>query len=86
MEVPESGQLNPSPPQMFVPAESEDMVPDLIAANTTSNNGQGDWYIDITLLNAGGRVLGEEPNNDHGNTWILTITCYYYIPVITQLD
>jgi chitodextrinase len=82
VEAPGSGELNPYPEQLFILAESNDMVPDLIAANTTSSNGVGDWQVNITLLNAGG-ASGEEPNADEGNQWRLIVTCFYYIPLIT---
>jgi PKD repeat protein len=83
--VPKTGYLNPKPKSFDIEAESEDVLEELMAINHTTENGTGDWAINITLLEAGG--LYDLPTDiDNGNSWQLMVVCHYYTFIITKLE
>jgi chitodextrinase len=85
--TPKSGVFNPIPSEFTQEAESKEILLNEIAKNFTSDGGGGDWEANITLLEAGGvREFPIPEDLDGGNSWTLTVVCFYYVPIASKLD
>ncbi|UCG69316.1 MAG: PKD domain-containing protein [Thermoplasmata archaeon] len=86
VKVPSKGAINPIPSKFTMKSESPKILETLIVDEYTSNNGTGEWEINITLTEALG-TLGGPPDLDPGEDWILEdIICYYYYPDIKIVE
>jgi PKD repeat protein len=81
--APKTGTMNQIPQSFEIESESKQILKRSLAPNHTSDLGTGDWTVNITLINAGGR-LGE-PNADFGEDWNFNVICRYYYSYITKL-
>jgi chitodextrinase len=83
VNVPRTGVMNQIPEDIdAIEAESEDILEKELALNYTGTNGTtDDWTVNITLLDAPGAFGGPFDLQNH---WTLTVTAYFYTPVITR--
>jgi chitodextrinase len=85
--APGVGSINPKPPEFKQEAESEKILRGYLGENYTTNEGTGDWLINITLIEAKGAKEFPIPIDvDNGDNWNFNVTCNYYYPWITKLD
>jgi hypothetical protein len=82
VKAPSKGEMNQIPLDFTMEAESPEILESLIVGEYISDNGTGEWDINITLTEALG-TLGGPPDADPGNPWALEVRCFYYWPKIT---
>ncbi|UCG67931.1 MAG: PKD domain-containing protein [Thermoplasmata archaeon] len=82
VKAPSKGEMNPIPLDFTMEAESPKILETLIVDDYISDNGTGEWAINITLTEALG-TWGGPPDLDFGNNWTYEARCFYYWPDIT---
>ncbi|UCC94435.1 MAG: hypothetical protein JSW40_06395, partial [Candidatus Omnitrophota bacterium] len=85
ISFPTSGDMNEVPEDFDMGAETIEALEQILADMYTSDNGIGEWEVNITLVDAPGIINGQI-DTDEGNDFIMRVSCLYYIPEITVVD
>jgi PKD repeat protein len=81
---PEVNTFNDIPQNFEYSAETIEALESILAEMHTSNNGIGEWELNITLVDA--RGFGGTDPGDNDNTFDLEVTVFYYVPEIIVLE
>ncbi len=85
ISFPTVGTMNEVPEDFDMGAETIEILEQILADMFTSDNGMGEWEVNITLVDAPGIINGPIDTDD-GNDFIMSVSCLYYVAEITVVD